>query len=610
MALFRHFLRGKAEKDGKEVTRDVVLASATLLEGKQIRRAVTKQGWQDELWGYFDTVGELRFATRWLANAISRCVLFVGQYTEEGAEPTPMDEGMANSLPCQLLDDLYYGQIGQAEMLRRLALHLSIPGESFLVGLDPDPEQGIEEPAWYVCSADEIRVQGQTTSLTLAETGTTVQLKPESSTIIRLWQPHPRHAWQPDSAVRATIPVLRELKGLSDHIGATIDSRLAGAGVFVVPQGVEVAQPSPQDPSQVQEEGNPENTFVEALTEAMLTPIADRDAASAVVPIVIQVPDDAAQKFEHIRFDTPFSESVASLRKDALDRFAGGADLPREVISGTGGINHWGAWQLEESSIKLYVEPMLGAICDALSRQYLWPALRTHGVTNPEQWVIWYNTAELTQRPNRSAEATTLYDKGLLGPQAVLRENGFPSTDAPTVEERRTWLLEKLLLGQRGPEAAAELLSAAENSVEDAYQRTAPATIAAITTPNQQASPVDPWWIRTVEQAALRAMELAGNRWRGRQPKPLQHRSELGQWPAWEVHTHIDQTPDAETLGVLTRGALDTAQLTLGDDPDVLDAVETYVHHLLSTKTAHSRTLLTGWLIERDCTPDPTGKAA
>lgn len=609
MALFRHFLRGKAERDGKEVTRDVVLASATLLEGKQIRRAITKSGWQDELWGYFDTVGELRFATRWLANAISRCTLFIGQYTEEGAEPTPLDECMADSLPCQLLDDLYYGQIGQAEMLRRLALHLSIPGESFLVGLDPDPEQGIEEPAWYVCSADEIRIQGQTTSLTLAETGTTVQLKPESSTIIRLWQPHPRHAWQPDSAVRATIPVLRELKGLSDHIGATIDSRLAGAGVFVVPQGVEVAQPSPQDPSQVQEEGNPDTSFMDALTEAMLTPIADRDAASAVVPIVIQVPDEAAQKFEHIRFDTPFSETVAELRKDALDRFAGGADLPREVISGTSNINHWGAWQLEESSIKLYVEPMLGAICDALTRQYLWPALRTNGVDAPEQWVIWYNTAELTQRPNRSAEATTLYDKGLISAAATLRENGFSTQDAPDPEERRLWLMERLLLGQRSPENAAELLSAAENSIEDAYLRTTPNTIASISSPSPSAGPVDPWWIRTVEQAALRAMELAGNRWRGRQPKPLQHRSELGQWPAWEVHTHIDHTPDAETLGVLTRGALDTARLTLGDDQQVLGAIETYVHHLLSTRTHHSRALLTGWLIEHGCTPNHSSAA-
>lgn len=608
MAIFRHFLRGKAKQDGKEVTRDVVLASATLIEGKAVKRAVQRQDWQDELWGYFDTVGELRFAVRWLANAVSRCTLFIGQYTEEGAEPTPLDERVADSLPCQILEDLYYGQIGQAEMLRRLALHLSIPGESFLVGLDPDPEQGIDAPSWYVCSADEIRVQGQTTSLTLPETGATVQLKPESSTIIRLWQPHPRYAWRPDSAVRATIPVLRELKGLSDHIGATIDSRLAGAGIFVVPQGVEVARPSGQDPSQVQEDGNPEDSFVQALTDAMLIPISDRDDASAVVPIVIKVPDEAASKFEHIRFDTPFSEAVANLRKDALDRFAGGADLPREVVTGTGAANHWGAWQLEESSIKLYVEPMLGAICDALTRQYLWPALRTHGIEAPEQWVIWYNTAELTQRPNRSAEATTLYDKGLISASATLRENGFSIQDAPDAEERRLWLMERLLLGQRSPEDAAALLTAAENSVEDAYQRTVPATVAAITTPSSPAPAVDPWWVRTIEQAALRAMELAGNRWRGRQPKPLQHRSELGQHPAWEVHTHIDQTPDADTIAVLTRGALDTARLTLGEDPTVLDAVESYVHHLLSTRTPHSRALLTGWLIEHGCTP--AGQAA
>ena len=38
----------------------------------------------------------------------------------------------------------------------------------------------------------------------------------------------------PDSPVRAALPILRELVGLTQHVSAQIDSRLAGAGMLVM----------------------------------------------------------------------------------------------------------------------------------------------------------------------------------------------------------------------------------------------------------------------------------------------------------------------------------------------------------------------------------------
>lgn len=605
--LLRHFFQGRHTDTttGTETSREVVLASASLVTDKEIKRAVTRKNWQKELWDYFDTIGELRYATRWLANAASRCLLYIGEYTEEGTEPVPLDKCEAQSLPCQLLDDLYYGPIGQADMLRRLALHLSVPGESYLVGVDPDLEQGITEPTWYVASNEEIAASGTKTTLIRPETGQPIDLTPDNSTVIRLWNPHPRNAWEPDSAVRATIPVLREIKGLSDHISASVDSRLAGAGIFVIPQGASMPNPGAADASGVNEEPD-EDDIMGALTNAMLTAIADRDDASAVVPIVIQVPDESIAKFQHISFATPLSERVAEMRAAALERFASGADIPREVVTGQGSTNHWGAWQIEESSIKLHVEPLMAAICDALTRQYLWPALRANGVKEPERWVIWYNPSELSQRPNKSAEATALYDKGLLSAEATRRENGFPEDDAPSSEEHQRWLQEKLLLSQ-GPQALAGG-TAAQYSTQDAYEHNPPELVASIAPATEPG--LDRWWVSAVEQAVLRVMELACKRWLGRQSKRWRADHDLRHLAPWEMHTHIPDTPTGEVLDSLTRDALTAAQVTFADQPCVLDSIEGYCRHLLSTRTPHSRLLLTGWLIEHGCAPTTTGPRA
>lgn len=412
-----------------EVHREVIAASAVLV-GEGIKRAFKPEQWQGELWAFYDNVGELRFSTRWLANAVSRCSLFIGTPGAHG-EPVPAaadDRGAETARA--LLEALHHGQIGQAEMLRRMATHLSVPGETHLVGLDRPQEEG---RSWYVASTDEISSRGGgKVSLTLPETGVAVELDPETSTVIRIWLPHPRQGWLADSALRATLPSLREVKGLSDHISASVDSRLAGAGVLFVPSGVVTAGGRP---------------LGEVVMEAAMTAIGDRDDAAAVVPIIAEVEPEAIKEIKHVTFWGELSATASDLRKDALERFAAGADLPKEFVTGTGGMNHWGLAQLEDSAVKLYVEPLVGVICDALTQQYLWPGLRASGIDNPEQWVIWYSSAELTQRPNKAPDAQTLWNMGLLSDDAVRRESGFEPEDAPDAAEHERWLAERIALG-------------------------------------------------------------------------------------------------------------------------------------------------------------------
>ena len=67
------------------------------------------------------------------------------------------------------------------------------------------------------------------------------------------------------------------------HISAQVDSRLAGAGILLVPtsatRGFKEAAGLPENSEQ--------DPFTEALMDAMITPITDRSSAAAVVPLLV-----------------------------------------------------------------------------------------------------------------------------------------------------------------------------------------------------------------------------------------------------------------------------------------------------------------------------------
>lgn len=447
-----------------------VMASAALVSKAQVRTVVgRKQDWQRDAWDLYDTVTELRFGVSWIANACSRARLYVGIVDPDGSsEPTPVDlnpdeETGAVDLSAQqavaVLDELGGGQLGQAEMLRRLSIHLNVPGESYLIGFD-DPtgqsdgygqdvtnavvgEDGEEGRRWLVCSADELQSTGAGLKIMSPDMPNEyIEIDPEQSTILRIWRPHPRVGYNADSPLLALRQPLRELVDLSAHITASAESRLAGAGVLFVPD--ELTTPSPE-----QSEGvNPlhPDPFTAALIEAMAAPLKNRDSASAVVPLVVRGPADKGKELKHIAFSTPLDENVQSLRESAIRRVATGMDMPPEVLTGLGDSNHWSAWQVEESGIKLHIEPLLGLICDSLTTNLLRPALKALGVQGWQKYAIWYDTGDLTLRPNRAPEADTAFANQVISDAAYLRELGFSDEDAPDKEERARRLMERVAL--------------------------------------------------------------------------------------------------------------------------------------------------------------------
>ena len=256
-----------------------------------------------------------------------------------------------------------------------------------------------------------------------------VRCQPEDVYLIRVWRPHPRRWWEADSPTRACLPILRELVGLTMHISAQIDSRLAGAGLLVVPQSASDAVRR----SAGTDEADEQDPFVEALIEAMTEPIADRDAASAVVPLVVTVPDEVSDKFHHMTFSTGLDDAAKDMRDEAIRRLALAQDAPPELLLGTGGMNHWGAWLVREDVVTTHIEPPLALICEALTSQFLWPVLESMGYSEEaaHRFSVAYDVSHLVARPNRSEEALALHAAGALSDVTLREAAGFDESDAP-----------------------------------------------------------------------------------------------------------------------------------------------------------------------------------
>lgn len=635
---------GKVTRDNfgqpyTQVVGTAIAASAALVSKEAVRSVVGRRAdWQSDAWDLYDTVPELRFGVTWIANACSRARLYVGRIDPDGSsEPTPVDadyqsehfaeQGLSVQEVTDLLaplEELGGGQLAQSEMLRRLAIHLNVPGESYLIGYD-DPETN--ERHWVIASADEVQSSGGGIKLQLPDMANhQVEIDPENSTILRIWRPHPRLGYQADSPLVALRQALRELIDISAHITATAESRLAGAGVLFVPD--ELTTPAPEASEGV----NPlhADPFTAALIEAMAAPLKNRDSASAVVPLVVRGPAEAGKSLQHVKFSTDFDARASELRESAIRRVATGMDMPPEVLLGMGDANHWSAWQVEESAIKLHIEPLLGLICDALTTNFFRPILKKMGFSAADSYAIWYDTTDLTLRPNRSPEAMEAFAAGLIGAAATRREIGFSDEDAPTQEERDRALIVQIvgaapslapsllpLLNIRIPETAAAA-AVADAVVADpgaAVESGAATTPALPTTtrpaiaptptptpapssntgrnspPTQQAAATSrkaiegdtAWRNRCLDMAVRRALERAGNFLLSDQGRAA--RAQFKQIPLTEIHLHLHAEP-AHLDRALHNAYREFHAATPGEECLHL-AVDHYVRALLLAREEH-----------------------
>lgn len=423
--------------------RNTLVASATILDAKNpLSQVIVTQprDWQRECWNFYHALGELQFGVGvWLANSVSRCRLIAAELVPGGDEPTPIKEGPY----ADLVQELCGGIGGQSAMLKKMAVHLSIPGDSYLVGEDESGLGVISEFTWRVCSSSEIRqIAKKPLRYQVQEyEGHWRDLTPESL-VVRVWYPDDEYAWLAASPAQAALGIMREVDYFNRYIVSILLSRLALNGLLLIPSEASL----PVKP-QFQDAADP---FIAELIDIASKSIANPGAASAAVPMPVRMPADMIEKVKHLTFATPIEEKIQEHREKALARLATAINLPAEVLSGVGDLNHWGQWQLEESAIKTYISPLVEVICYGLLVGYMRPMAEAMELDmrgpNGGQVVMWYDPSELTKQPDRVKETTDLYDRGEATGESLRREAGIEESDRPKDEELKKIVLQKIAL--------------------------------------------------------------------------------------------------------------------------------------------------------------------
>lgn len=383
----------------------------------------------------YDLLGEVWFASQFYARSLDGLTFSVGKIGEDGKpmDATPPAAAVAELERIQM--DAWAASYGRLMFLN---------GEGRLIG--KVDENGNE--IWDFMSVMELMVKEDGLEWDNGYDGK-VELRPaedpfaraipEGEAVVhRFWTPHPARSGMADCGLKAALDTCEELLMLTWATQARTKSRLAGAGVLLIPE--EVTPPG----SAVDEEGTPQpdedpesDPWLSMFLEAATSSLQDRDAASSVVPITLRVMSDYIEKFRILKFyDENDSYPEAGLRDQTLKRLAVELDMPAEALLGIGDVNHWGAWQIDEQAWKAHVKPVSDRLCTDITRSRIWPVLR--GAEGMTEWQVLADPSAILARPDPGPKAIELHDRNAISDKSAREANGFSDDDAPSDEYPNT----------------------------------------------------------------------------------------------------------------------------------------------------------------------------
>lgn len=438
----------------------------------------TQQAWQQSAWYYFDEVGEMKDAVRFVENAFRRCRLFAGLQRDPDAEPiavadavpSPDDDDdvasedeagndrgpldyltQAQADECDaILSSFAARDGGQAALLGKLGTNIFLVGEAYMVNRTtpvrrPNPgedaaqiETGFD---WEIRSRDEVRKPQNGDGVELIDTpdvaaGQGIQLT-GADFIERVWRKHARYSGWADSNVRAAIGALEEVYLLNRLARSNTRSRIL-AGILTMPDELDFGD---DDQPMDGEPGRKSVGFDRELEEAMAAVISSEEDANSVAPLILRGPADLldAKVTRVIEFPRRYGSEEAGQYKEAIAKIGRAIELPLERLAGLEGINHWSAWLIDDDTYKAYIKPLLEICAEAILYGFLRPMLLQNGWDQDlvDRVVVAVDASKLVARPDRGKVATEGYtlDVPAISAEAWRKSNSFGDDDAPNDEE-------------------------------------------------------------------------------------------------------------------------------------------------------------------------------
>lgn len=401
------------------------------------RAIFTYESWQDEAWDYWRNLGEANQAIGWTAASLSRIRLTAAELVPGGDEPEILVTGAA----ADIMGKFCGGNAGQGMFLEGWGYQGGVPGEGWLVVEREDDSVPLELATWRMMPTSAVRRKGaRGLEIRIGQN----QWRPlvDEGFAYKIFKPDPQHPWKAWSPMQAALPIMRRIDLIDRRIVALMVSRLAMNGLLIIPQEGEFAVPE-------RYKGKGDQALAAMLIETATQNIKMPGAASAAIPIIIRYAAELIEKWRLLTWPDVLPAELLTEREQEIKRLATTLSVPLEVITGIGDMNHWSAWNLEESAAKRYVAPAAEILTDGLTVGFLHPLLKQLGESlvgpNGGKLIVWYDVSELTTSPDKSQHAKDAYDRFEINGAALRRESGLDETDAPVGDELTQMALKKLL---------------------------------------------------------------------------------------------------------------------------------------------------------------------
>jgi hypothetical protein len=601
-------------------TRSPVLASAVEMRLSTTGWKPTSrvdEAWQRDSWYYYRIIPGYHYGANWAGDACSRAEIYAADVSEKGVIGDQTDDEEVNAI----VDGLFGGPAAKARMISSIAVSLIVAAETYVIGEGGKAGSGKDE--WSTVAPYQVRPYRG--GIWIGDGTHTRQIPDGSAYVFRIHKPLPEAPWLADAPGMSLLQTLRELEEIQKFKAAQTDSRLANAGIYPIPAGLDFAIDDQTPPGA--------ESLQRAVVEAADASLQGKGSAAQISPIFFEVPPELLPHMltEPIRFGSIMSDSIKNLEEMALYQLAVGLNIPPEVVLGTGKSTQWSAWEIGESAVKYHIEPLLNLILDAIQVSYFNDALRRIG-KNPARFALQADTSALTVRPNRAADALNLYnaDVPAISAKALRFYNDFKEADAPSEEEITQRQVQKMML--RDPQLLMDprIVEASGLDVDVALpvdgvtppppipervpiEGKQPMPARPGETPIDQSIPMQPpsvisslvpqpsALLAACDQAVFNTLRVAGNRLL----TPSLRRDFEGV-PAYELHTKI-LVKDEDHVGKLTAGAwtgLDSSVEGTGVDPVQLQGfLQAYVSGLLRRSAGHSRGLLASMMVQYGLSP-------
>lgn len=203
---------------------------------------------------------------------------------------------------------------------------------------------------------------------------------------------------------------------------AVAQSRLAGAGVFYVPND-EMAQSPVMDGGQP-EPGSQEH-FEEVLRSAMTDSLVNRKSEDAIVPVFMFGGAEFAEGLRHVLLERVDNAEAFARRMEAMKkRYADGIDLPAEVVTGMGESNHWASWKVDANTWQYYLEPMVEVLAQAILQNFVIPVGEKLG-SNPFLLSVTIDGSNVVTKPDKTDAAIRAHSVQALSAEGLLHYAGM-----------------------------------------------------------------------------------------------------------------------------------------------------------------------------------------